>query len=355
MDTRRVTQFFKGIAILFVVLCHSHQTFTLPGKLNDSLYFLQTGVQLFIILSSFGLCFSYRKEPVSWFDFMKRRFSKIAIFYWFAIVLAAIYRLAYAVVMHNNILREINPVGILMNALFLHGFSPDDVINNHIVRGGWYIGTIVILYALFPFMYRLYFRKGKIWAASRMYAFPLLVFAVTSILHLFLQSHEALDKLLLQLGPFSLGFPLFELQTANSLSKFNFPLRKGIVFAILACALFFSNSVISWAYVFCIAIAFFCFIVSVLKKDTLRTAIHDNSNPVVRFFSAMGNYSYPIYLIQSYIAFDFCYVFTAVMSKFYSNDLLWFIVLQPIVVALCFYVGKCFHIVVSQIMRLHKS
>lgn len=358
MDTRKVTQLFKGIAIFMVILCHSHQTFTLPGEMNNILSFLQTGVQLFLILSSFGLCFSYQKESVSWLGFMKQRFSKIAVLYWFAIGLAAIYRCAYAFFMHNSILDAINPIGIVTNVLFLHGFSPDNVINNQIVRGGWYMGTIAILYAVFPLMFRLYFRKGKTWKTTRMYAFPIIVFAATTALHLILKKYiflHSIDKTVIQLAPFSLGFVLFELQKTSALDKVKFPAIKGIFFVVLACLLYFLESVISFTYVFSIGIAFFYLLVSVLKNNKLLAAIDSKKIHAIRFFDAFGKYSYPIYLTHSYIAFDFCYVFTAIMSHIYINNLLWFIVLQPVVIALSYYVGKCFHVVVSKITRLNKS
>ena len=67
MNTIEITRFCKGIAILFVVLCHSHQTFTLPTPLNSVFSFFQIGVQLFMLLSAMGLCFSYSKSPVNEF------------------------------------------------------------------------------------------------------------------------------------------------------------------------------------------------------------------------------------------------------------------------------------------------
>ena len=59
MISRDTTDKLKGFAILGVVLCHSHQMFTLPGSLNNLFSFLQIGVQLFMLLSAMGLCLSY--------------------------------------------------------------------------------------------------------------------------------------------------------------------------------------------------------------------------------------------------------------------------------------------------------
>ena len=128
-----------------------------------------------------------------------------------------------------------------------------------------------------------------------------------------------------------------------------------LIFAVFACLLYFFKSVISFAYIFSIGIAFFYLLVSFLKNNKLLAAIDSKKTQPIRFFDALGKYSYPIYLTHSYIVFDFCYVFTAMMSRIYINDLLWFIVLQPIVIALSYFVGKCFHIVVSKITRANKS
>ena len=356
MDTRHVSQFFKGIAIVLVFLCHSHQTFTLPEFLTSVLSFLQSGVQLFILLSAFGLCYSYSKTPVKWFSFMKTRLSKIVILYWFAIALAAIYRVAYACVMHKDILQEVNPLGIFINALLLHGFSPDRTINNYIVRGGWFIGAIVVIYAVFPLMYRLYFSNNKVWRRTRIYLFPLAVFIVTSILVGFLNAYpsaHSLTKLILQLAPFALGFPLFELQQNHSIYEIKYPCCKGIVFVIVAFGLFLLKTEAQRAYMFTVGIAFFYFMIYVLKKQKGFDRICSRL-PVCRFFSAMGEYSFPIYLTHSYIAFDLCFVLTAVLSHICQNDLLWFVLLQPFAIGLSYYVGKYFDIVVNSLV-LHRK
>lgn len=356
MNTKNITRFFKGLAIFMVILCHSHQTFDLPYSLNKVFSFFQIGVQAFMLLSAMGLCFSYNKKPLGWFAFMKKRLSKIVILFWFAIALAAVYRVAYAFVMNKNILLELNPLGIFVNSLLLHGFSPDNTINNAIVRGGWFIGSIVILYALFPLLYRLYFSENTVWKKSRMYLFPLGALILSSTVILFkipdiLHTHT---KTLLQLVPFSLGFPLFELQKNDTLSRIKIPFVKGVLFTAIAVVLYFTETTVMNFYIFSIALAFFYFIIFVLRNGKIVSAIGGKS-PICRFFNVLGEYSFPIYLTHSYIAFDFCAVATAVLSRIYPSELLWFILLQPFVFALSFYFSKIFDIVVNFIVSKLKK
>lgn len=358
MDTRSVTQFFKGIAIFLVLLSHTHQTFDLPYSLNEIFYFFQIGVQLFMLLSAMGLCFSYSKSPLSWLNYMKKRLAKIAILYWFAILLAALYRVVKALVMRESILEHLNPLGILINALLLHGFSPDSSINNEIVRGGWFIGAIVILYAIFPLIYRIYFIESKLWKKTRLWLFPLSVFVASSII-VFVFKHfnipYTFSNLFLQLTPFCLGFPLFELQKDNTINKVKIPLGKATLFFAISLALYFVESRIQHFYISIITVAFFYIIVFVIKSKTVFSAISGNSF-FCRFFNAMGKYSFPIYLTHSYIAFDFCYIATLILSYVFVNDLLWFILLQPFAIAFIYFLGKIFDISIQFILsKLRKS
>ena len=356
MSSQSVTRFFKGVAIFLIILCHSHQTFTLPGITNNTFSFLQIGVQMFMVLSSMGLCFSYSKKPLKWFDFMKKRFSKIMVMYWFAIALAVLYRVAFAFVMHKNIIGELNPFGIIINSLFLHGVYPNSIINNQIVRGGWFIGTIVLYYALFPYLYRLYFNTNKAWKKTRKYMFPTIAFLITVPLFYVFKCFDfssAYKHFLIQFTPFALGFPLYELQTNNELKNLKFRTIKCGVFLIASLVLFLTNTFFKELYIICSGLAFFYLMVSVLNNKKFYEVIENNS--ICRFFNVLGDYSFSIYLTHSYIAFDFCYVVTTVLSRIYVNDLLWFILLQPIVIILSLLVSKIFDYVVNFVISKIKK
>ena len=353
MNSREITRFFKGVAILSVFICHSHQSFTLPGSLNYFFSFFQVGVQLFMLVSGMGLCFSYHKTPVRWCTFMKKRLAKIAVLYWFAIALAAAYRTAYAFVTHSDMLQALNLPGILFNALFLHGLSPDSTINNHIVRGGWFIGTLVLYYALFPLLYRLYFNPKRIWAKYRVYLFPLSIFAASTCLYALMRHYrlpDSLFHLVSQLSPFCLGLPLFDLQRNNAVNRIKHPFYKCSFFALLALVLYFAQLPIATFYIFSIFIAFFYAFLGAIQHFQGSTPISKRS-PILTILNAVGEHSFPVYLTHSYIAFDLCAIARSLLTGIYANDLLWFVLLQPFVIALSYSFGKLFHQAVNLFLK----
>lgn len=88
--------------------------------------------------------------------FFLRRFRAIAPGYYFDILLFAVITAAiqllnlpsYSILGGGN--SSIPTEGHLLNLIFLHGLSPKWI--NTIVPGGWYIGTIALMYITFPMM-----------------------------------------------------------------------------------------------------------------------------------------------------------------------------------------------------------
>ena len=60
MRRNLVVDYFKGIAILMVVLVHSEQTFELPEGINYIPRLGQLGCQIFFLLSCFTICYNFR-------------------------------------------------------------------------------------------------------------------------------------------------------------------------------------------------------------------------------------------------------------------------------------------------------
>jgi len=129
-NSRALTDFFKGVAIILVILVHSHQAFDLSPMFNAVQRFGQMGCQIFFVLSSLGLCFSYSKKQLPFIPFMKKRVSKLLIGYYGAIFLHAVYRVLLAIMQGKNIVSALNIPGIIINMLFLNGFVPINIINN---------------------------------------------------------------------------------------------------------------------------------------------------------------------------------------------------------------------------------
>ena len=102
-----------------VVLVHTHQCFRLSGLQNLIPRFCQMGCQIFFVLSSYGLCHSFSAKRPTWFSHMKKRISKLAVGYWGAILLYAVYRVGMAFLENESLLQALNIPGIILNALFL--------------------------------------------------------------------------------------------------------------------------------------------------------------------------------------------------------------------------------------------
>lgn len=140
--------FYKGNAMLLVILVHSKLIY---GNLPQCFIILnlgQIGVQMFFFISGVLMVGSYNRVK----DIKKFYVKKIKNIYplWFLAIVG--YSLIYYVVDRIGIREPIGTIysymGMIVNALLLNGLIP--AFNNNIVPGGWFIGTLFILYLLTP-------------------------------------------------------------------------------------------------------------------------------------------------------------------------------------------------------------
>lgn len=170
----------KGIAILMVVIVHSSQKIV---GMHDTIYKAaalgETGCQLFFVLSGYLLTYSVNRKQISLKEFYKKRWMSIAPPYYIAVVFWSVvgylqYRFQISGGFgYNGSIREILCNLFLLNGLFSEG-------NNNIVPGGWYIGALVILYALYPLVHQItvsLYRKSKVLLSG----FYLVLYAVSEI------------------------------------------------------------------------------------------------------------------------------------------------------------------------------
>lgn len=170
----------KGIAILMVVIVHTSQKVTgIPHEFFRVISFGETCCQLFFVLTGYALTYSANKRHVPLKEYYKKRWMSIAPPYYIAVVFWSLlgylqYRLQYAGGFgYNGSFREILCNLFLLNGLFSEG-------NNNIVPGGWYVGALVILYALYPLVHQItvsLYRKSKVLLSG----FYLVLYAVSEI------------------------------------------------------------------------------------------------------------------------------------------------------------------------------
>lgn len=340
--------FYKGIAIIMVILVHSAQLFKLPNIITYIPRFSQMGCQIFFVLSAFTLCMSYSKRKWKYKEFIKRRISKLAIGYWSMIIVQLVIRIAVAYIKGENLIKEAHICGMIINIMFLNGIIPNSTINNLIVRGGWFVGTIFVLYLLFPLMYKLY---EKIVQRYKMcnYIFPLMFFMVSTTFLILLGTYN--EKYLCinngfiyfsfinQITCFSLGFSLYGLYINNQFSNVKMPLLKGIICLLISVWMFFLEYKFSFAFLPGIfGLCFFYFYIFTENKKVLNGK---NTN-IIEIIQKFGNISYEIYLTHPIIIYYIIYIVIIGFRKIGLPDTLSYIFLLPIMYISVYYLGNIF-------------
>ena len=128
---------FMGIAIIWIMIYHIP---ALASLFPQPLFFLiktgYAGVDIFLFLSSYGLYYSLKKDP-SITRFYKKRFIRIFPTYFFAIIFFGLCNQLEI----TEILKSLLLVGFYIPTLRWNSFD-------------WYIPALIILYIIFPLIYK---------------------------------------------------------------------------------------------------------------------------------------------------------------------------------------------------------
>jgi len=155
-----VSQELKGFAILSIVFAHvAYALVSDSSFLNPLSTMAGVGVNLFLILSGYGLMASALKKPLSIGQFYKRRLLNLYTPFW--ICLTAFFVLDFYVLHLNYGL-------VYMLKAFAGLFTHADLYQD-INAPFWYFSWIVMYYLLFPL---LFFKKRPWLSAILMYALP---------------------------------------------------------------------------------------------------------------------------------------------------------------------------------------
>ena len=139
--TKRSRTYLMGVAIILVVMTHVvTQEVSHPIHTLFSLFFKEghCGVNIFFILSTYGLCFSYNHHSLT--DFYKKRIMRI----WPMYPAACIAR--HLIRWDGDFLNFIASSISDITGIFLFQRTTDFF---------WYMGVLTILYLLFPLIYKL--------------------------------------------------------------------------------------------------------------------------------------------------------------------------------------------------------
>ena len=149
----------RGIAIIFVVLYHAGGVLAFADRLH-----LETGVDMFVILSGIGLALSTRTESPG--RFLARRFMRILPLYW--TILTAVLLGGWCVLgirYYTTLDNALHYLGV--HALFgdWHALAISDSF--------WFITLILFLYCLYAAMWRLRDRPDWMLCISSLVSFAL--------------------------------------------------------------------------------------------------------------------------------------------------------------------------------------
>lgn len=148
MNNRRlvVVDFLRGFSIFTIVLMHLVQSYPLPGFLQKATSLGGAGVHVFILCSGFGLYLSSLYKPLTYGQFLKRRFSKVYIPYLIVVIISALY---FGLVCGQDVL---NP---LLSSVFLYKMFVPSL---ECAFGGqmWFVSTIIQIYLFWPLIVGLF-------------------------------------------------------------------------------------------------------------------------------------------------------------------------------------------------------
>ena len=151
-----VVDFLRGYSIFTIVVMHLRWGFAMPNILENAFSFGGAGVHVFILVSGFGLCLSQINKPLGYFQFLKRRFTKVYVPYMIIIAISALIPFMYS--------------GDRFIAFLSHAFLFKMFDNNLMSSFGaqfWFVSMIISFYLVFPLLYKVLIKikwRGVIYA-----------------------------------------------------------------------------------------------------------------------------------------------------------------------------------------------
>ncbi len=136
MNRINAISFYKGLAIMLVIMVHTSQCFCLVEPFSYITKFGDLGCQIFFTLSAFCLCLSFENRQETYAGYMKRRLKRIAPGYWLTILLSVSLALVSLLTLGKNVMGiSLKPFDIAANVVLINGMCPQSA-NNQVVRGG---------------------------------------------------------------------------------------------------------------------------------------------------------------------------------------------------------------------------
>lgn len=130
---------------------HLIQSYSIPQIIRTASSFGGAGVHVFILCSGFGLYLSHLNKPLSYSNFLKRRFIKVYVPYILIILLSASIPFYYS---SGNKLLELSS-HIFLFKMFVESLE------GSLGYQMWFISTIIQFYLLWPLIIHLFPKENK--------------------------------------------------------------------------------------------------------------------------------------------------------------------------------------------------
>ncbi len=334
-----ILDFFKGIAILLIIAVHMSQVYNLPVPFKKLCEFGQMGTSVFFVASGFCLMKSQDNKHLRVRQFYINRWLSIAPGYYFAVLFFFLWNLAK---LHIGTGLGIGFYikGSIVNLLLLNGLIP--AYNNSIVPGGWFVGTTVLIYWIFPLLTFVIKKliKSKKQKLINSYFFPffscLILSLITGLINysqtgmLLLKNNSFLYfSVMNQLPCFLCGVVLFYRVKDKTITVNYKYIAFACVLYVISFLLFHSSfSIRFYILPYMVALATSVLLEYLLVKNK-------KGNGIV---NTLGKESYGIYLIHSIFAYQLSSVVEKILGL---NNFFLFVPMYIVIVLISLFSGKC--------------
>lgn len=269
-----------GLAIILVVLYHSYNlNFSSLVGINiasNILDFIKKigdfGVDIFLFLSGIGLYYSLSKNDL--ITFYKNRFYRI------------LPELILVTLIFNIITKSMTILEFLERIFFIGFFIKGN-------RADWFLAFIMILYLIFPFIYKI-IKKNSLDGLAIM-LFTIIVFNLLYSV-IFPISYDRVEIALTRIPIFLIGVflgkKIYEKATISSKLIILSIITQMLVITILYINRNLTNFTIFTRYLYCpLAIT------TVINLSFIYSLLNNKNNIIINLLKYIGNYSLEIYLI----------------------------------------------------------
>lgn len=318
-----------GLSMIWVMLFHLPISLSFFNPIKSIGYL---GVDIFLFLSSYGLYYGFKKDNFCIKKFYKKRVLRILPSYYFVLFLTFL--------IDSIITSKFEITVLFQKTTFLGFFFP----HLHIPVFLWYIPAILILYIIFPYIYK---KRNDFKKIQYLLGMILFVFCISFIILTYSNDYNTFNNNFLlifipRIIPFVLGTIWADIETYTFYKRIKL---LPLLFIGVTCLLIihFSQNGLPIYYLklfmletfpFIFAIPF-CFLVFIIVYEYSHTLIQ-------KFINYAGKYSLELYLIHESL-----YRYTIKIADYYHlNDYYLF----PLTTIICFILAYCLNDTIKNIL-----